>query len=100
MCECECDGEPRQGGLSPADSPLMLMERAGCLEGVRLLLSYKADPGRVNKARRGGRGGEGQEEAGRKPERGKGRGIGGKDGKRHTGGKNGVGGDGKGVRQD
>ena len=45
-------------------SPLMLMSGAGCLEGVRLLLSYKADTGRVNKARRGGR--EGEDRAGRR----------------------------------
>ena len=56
--------ESRQGKLSPADSPLMLMTNAGCLDGVLLLLSCKADPGRVNKARRGGR--EGADREGRR----------------------------------
>ena len=55
VCECDRTRKSRQGELSPADSPLMLMASAACLEGVRLLLSYKADPGRANKARRGGR---------------------------------------------
>ena len=57
--------EPRQGVQSAADSPLMLMEKAGCWDGARLLLSCKADPGKVNKARRGGRerSGEGQKES-------------------------------------